>query len=79
MRACRSCIRCPVLTVVAERDVICPPAAATALNDHVGSTEKDVLTVPGGHVGAVVGGKARTVLFPALASWLRRHLHARPN
>jgi polyhydroxyalkanoate synthase len=67
-------IRCPVLTVVAERDTICPPAAATALNDHVGSTEKDVLTVPGGHVGAVVGGKATTVLFPALAAWLGRRL-----
>jgi polyhydroxyalkanoate synthase len=69
-------IRCPVLTVVAERDAICPPAAATALNDHVGSTDKQVLTVAGGHVGAVVGGKASKVLYPTLARWLNERLHA---
>jgi polyhydroxyalkanoate synthase len=69
-------IRCPVLTVVADRDAICPPAAATALNDGVSSTDKEVLTVAGGHVGAVVGGKAPKVLFPALASWLGPRLRA---
>src|SRR5262249_16802767 len=62
-------IRCPVLTVVAERDSICPPAAATALNDAVSSKDKEVVTVAGGHVGAVVGGKAPKVLYPALAAW----------
>jgi polyhydroxyalkanoate synthase len=67
-------IRCPVLTVVAERDTICPPRAATALNDRCGSVDKEVLTVAGGHVGAVVGGKAPRVLYPALASWLGRRL-----
>jgi polyhydroxyalkanoate synthase len=71
-------IRCPVLTVVADRDSICPPAAATALNDHSGSTDKEVLTVAGGHVGAVVGGKAPKVLYPALASWFKKRLQARP-
>ncbi len=69
-------IRCPVLTVVADRDTICPPAAATALNDRSGSTDREVLTVAGGHVGAVVGGKAPKVLYPALAAWLRKRLHA---
>jgi polyhydroxyalkanoate synthase len=68
-------IRCPVLSVVADRDAICPPAAATALNDHCGSSDKEVLTVAGGHVGAVVGGKAPKVLYPALAAWFRKHLH----
>ncbi len=70
-------IRCPVLTVVADRDSICPPAAATALNDGSGSTDKEVLTVAGGHVGAVVGGKAPKVLYPALASWFKKRLQAR--
>jgi len=60
-------ILCPVLTVVAERDIICPPAAATALNDLVGSADTETLTIPGGHVGAVVGGKAARVLYPALS------------
>jgi len=68
-------IRCPVLTVVADRDSICPPAAATALNDQVSSADKEVLTVAGGHVGAVVGGKAQRVLYPALAAWFEKRLH----
>jgi polyhydroxyalkanoate synthase len=74
-RAALENIRCPVLTVVADRDAICPPAAATALNEHVSSTDKEVLTVAGGHVGAVVGGKAPKVLFPALATFFKKHLH----
>ena len=69
-------IRCPVLTVVADRDTICPPAAATALNEGSGSADREVLTVAGGHVGAVVGGKAPRVLYPALVSWLATRLHA---
>lgn len=71
-------IRCPVMSVVAERDAICPPAAATALNDNVSSTDKEVLSVAGGHVGAVVGGKAPKVLYPALAAWFKKRLAAAP-
>jgi polyhydroxyalkanoate synthase subunit PhaC len=71
-------IRCPVLTVVADRDAICPPASATALNEHSGSIDQEVLTVAGGHVGAVVGGKAPKVLYPALASWLGKRLRPQP-
>jgi polyhydroxyalkanoate synthase len=69
-------IRCPVMTVVADRDSICPPAAATALNDHVSSTDKSVLTIAGGHVGAVIGGKAPKVLYPELAKWFATRLAA---
>ncbi len=67
-------IRCPVLTVAAERDTICPVAAARGLNDHVGSEDEDMLLVPGGHVGLVIGSKAPTKLYPAIASWLEPRL-----
>lgn len=60
-------LRCPRLSIVAERDSICPPPAATALGG-------DVLRVPGGHVGAVVGSKAATTLYPAIATWLQERL-----
>lgn len=69
-------ITCPVLSVVADRDAICPAGAAIGLNDHAGSADKQVLTVAGGHVGAVVGGKAPKVLYPALAAWFRERLGA---
>jgi polyhydroxyalkanoate synthase subunit PhaC len=65
-------IRCPVLTVTAERDTICPPRAATALNAHCRSTDTEVCLVPGGHVGAVVGTKAAEVLYPAVIRFIRR-------
>jgi polyhydroxyalkanoate synthase len=64
-------IRCPVLTITASRDHICPPKAATALNDLVSSEDEEVLEVPGGHIGAVVGSRAPKKLYPALATWIR--------
>jgi polyhydroxyalkanoate synthase len=67
-------ITCPTLVITASRDTICPPAAATALLSHVGSTDKDVLQVPGGHVGAVVGSRAARDMYPALIRWLQPRL-----
>jgi polyhydroxyalkanoate synthase len=67
-------IRCPALAIVADRDQICPPAAATALLDHVTTTDTTTLRVPGGHVGAVVGSRAARELYPRVAEWFRRRL-----
>lgn len=67
-------IQCPVLTVAAERDTICPLPAARALNEACGSADKELITVPGGHVGAVVGSRAPKVLFPAMRAWLAQRL-----
>lgn len=67
-------IRCPVLTIVAQKDAICPPDAATALNRLCGASDNEVLEAPGGHVGAVVGARAKEVLYPAIVSWFRRRL-----
>lgn len=64
-------ITCPVLTIVADSDTICPPAAATALVDHAGSDDTEVLRIGGGHVGAVVGSAAQRHLYPTLTAWLR--------
>ena len=64
-------ISCPLLTVVASRDVICPPAAATALHDHVASRSKRVLEVPGGHVGMMIGSRARRELYPQIVRFAR--------
>jgi len=66
-------ITCPVLTIVADKDTICPPDAALALNAGASSKVKDVVTVPGGHVGAVVGSKAEKTLYPKVVDFLRRN------
>lgn len=69
-------IKCPTLVITASKDQICPPAAATALLDHIGTSDKDVLEVPGGHVGAVVGSRAAKEMYPALIKWLKPRLKA---
>jgi len=67
-------ITCPVLTIAADRDTICPLDAARGLHDHVGSQDKELVVVAGGHVGAVVGSRATRELHPKMTTWLRRHL-----
>ncbi len=71
-----SAIQCPLLTIGADRDAICPVPAAMGLHDHVSSTDKTLEVVSGGHVGAVVGSKASKVLYPLMARWLRARLDA---
>jgi len=67
-------IRCPILTVVADRDTICPPPAARALGELSGSDDCDELMISGGHVGAVVGSRASRELYPKLCSWFSSKL-----
>ena len=74
-----SAITCPTLVITASRDAICPPAAATALLDHVGASDKEVLEVPGGHVGAVVGSRAAKDMYPALIRWLQPRIAESPK
>lgn len=66
-------ITCPHLSITADRDGVCPAASTTALNSFTASTVKDVLSIPGGHVGAVTGALASSELYPALVSWLAAH------
>ncbi|MDQ7828772.1 MAG: alpha/beta fold hydrolase [Armatimonadota bacterium] len=70
-------IRCPLLNVVATQDHICPLPSAVALNRLVGSRDVTLLTLPGGHVGAVVGREATEVFWPRLRAWLRRRSGSR--
>ena len=48
--------------------------AALALAEKANAREKEHLTVPGGHVGAVVGSRASKALYPAMGAWLRKVL-----
>jgi len=63
-------ITADLLSITASEDHLCPPAAAFALNERVRSVDQTSLTVPGGHLGAVIGKRARTVLWTRLVDWL---------
>ena len=66
-------ITAPVLIVVAERDEFVPPRGSEALVGRLGSADVEVLRVPGGHAGALMGGAARRQTIPGVVDWLRRH------
>jgi len=63
-------ITVPALMVVAERDEFIPPANAEPLAGLLGSEDLEVLRVPGGHAGALMGSAARRVTVPAVVEWL---------
>ncbi len=62
-------IHCPTLAVTFEHDHIVPLASATPLIDMIGSEDKQLLSLRGGHVGAVVSRKASQGLFPTISQW----------
>jgi len=55
-------IGCPVLDIVSATDRIVPAASAAGIGE--------TMTLAQGHVGMVVGSRARTTLWPKLAGWL---------
>jgi polyhydroxyalkanoate synthase len=71
-------IACPLLTITAAKDWICPPESTTVLNDLVASADKSILELPGGHVGVVAGRGAINQLWPKLADWLIAHAAPAP-
>ncbi len=63
-------IEAPLLTVVATRDMICPPQSSKVLNELVSSPDRAILELPSGHTSIVAGHDATTQLWPQLADWL---------
>jgi len=64
-------ITMPVLNVYADGDVIIPTSCSSGLEDRFGTDDYTELSVPGGHIGTFVGGKAQKVLAPSIARWLK--------
>lgn len=62
-------ISCPLLTVVAAEDHICPPAASLAIVERVKSKEIETIKIPGAHTAAAISAD---ILWPRLSAWLRK-------
>jgi len=69
-------IDCALLNVVARKDHICPCDSASVLNEMVSSQDKTLLTLPGGHIGAIVGRDARHTFWPQMVEWLGKRSDA---
>ena len=63
-------INVPLLHVTAKYDHLVPPECAAPLVANVGSTDKEELMLPGGHVSLVAGPNAVKRMWPALDQWL---------
>lgn len=62
-------VQCPVLAVSFEHDNIVPWQSAAAVIDAVSSSDKELVHLAGGHVGAVVSKAAGKTLWPKLSSF----------
>jgi polyhydroxyalkanoate synthase len=62
-------IACPVNCVVFENDNIVPWESAAVLVERIASTDKHLLKLRGGHVGAVVSKAAQRGLWPSLSTF----------
>lgn len=65
-------ITVPLLNVVANHDDVVPRASSEALMPLIGSREKDLLAVNGGHHGLSIGKSAVEVVWPGIVQWVKR-------
>jgi polyhydroxyalkanoate synthase subunit PhaC len=65
-------VRCPFLTVLANRDHIVPEPAAAPLIELVGAPDKHELRLDAGHIGLVVGSTAARTTIPTIIDFLQR-------
>ena len=61
----------PLLAFAGKTDNIATPEATHAIVDHVSSTDRELLAVPGGHVGVIAGSAAPEAVWKPMMHWLR--------
>ena len=64
--------RANLLTVIAEGDHITPPCQSQAILSKVSSKDKELFSVPGGHIGIMAGSGANKRTWPKIDAWLSR-------
>jgi polyhydroxyalkanoate synthase len=61
-----------VLNVIAESDHITPPCQSEGIMDLLGSTDKEIFRVKGGHIGIMAGSGAEKTTWPHIDAWLAK-------
>jgi polyhydroxyalkanoate synthase len=67
-----SSITMPVLTIYGEEDHIVPAEATIPFNQYIGSSDKELVGYPVGHIGMYVSSKSQNVIAPKIAEWLKK-------
>jgi polyhydroxyalkanoate synthase len=60
----------PFLNIYATDDNIIPNESTIAVNDKIGSKDKELYAFPGGHIGVFVGARSQKELGPKVAKWV---------
>ncbi len=63
-------LKAGVLNVIAEADHITPPCQSEGVMPLLGSTDKEVFRVRGGHIGIMAGSGAEKTTWPHVEQWL---------
>ena len=63
-------LKANLLNVIAQSDHITPPCQSERIMDLVGSEDKELLRVRGGHIGIMAGRGAEKNTWPHMESWL---------
>jgi len=63
-------LKANVLTVIAENDHITPPCQSEGVMAKIGSQDKEVFRVRGGHIGIMAGSGAEKNTWPHIDNWL---------
>jgi polyhydroxyalkanoate synthase len=64
-------IGAPLLAFAGRGDEVATLGSTRAILDHVGSKERELLEVPGGHIGVLAGSKAPESVWQPMVEWLR--------
>ncbi len=65
-------IRANIMNVIAEGDHISPPCQSENLMSKIGSPDKEVFRIPGGHIGIMAGSAAHKRTWPHIDTWLAK-------
>jgi len=63
-------LRANLLAVIADADHITPPCQSEPVMERVGSPDKTMMKIPGGHIGIMAGSGASKRTWPQMDSWL---------
>ncbi|MGF1581053.1 MAG: alpha/beta fold hydrolase [Gemmataceae bacterium] len=63
-------LRANVLNVIAEGDHITPPCQSEGVMDRIGSQDKEIFRVKGGHIGIMAGSGAEKNTWPHIEKWI---------
>lgn len=64
-------LRANLLDVIAGNDHITPACQSESLLSHIGSSDKEIYRVRGGHIGIMAGSGAQNRTWPHIETWLK--------